>query len=295
MIDMFVYACVCDTVKLFVMPKKVKAYYIRISIILFMTTPSTPVTYTLYLDSCGDSGWCAPYGKSCVKYYVVAGLALTSEADLKASSEVNRILAKYVGSATWRGYKLELIYHDLIRGRGIYEGLDHPVRKAMADEVFGLLSQLNPVLFATVVDKIRLKERYGVNAHDPKLYGIRATIHRFAMFLTNQVNGIGNVMMDAEEYKKDRLIQEMITTFKIMGIIIRGWDYQPRYEERLTRILNNIGFADSTMITGIQLADVCCRTTWQHFEHSKSDRYAELSPYWNRSATKVYEPSVVPK
>jgi hypothetical protein len=36
------------------------------------------------------------------------------------------------------------------------------------------------------------------------------------MFLTNQTNGVGNVMMDAEEYLKDRLIQEMINSFKIM-------------------------------------------------------------------------------
>jgi hypothetical protein len=230
-----------------------------------------------------------------VRYYVVAGLALTVEADLKANTEVNRILQKYVGSATWRGYKLELVYHDLIRGKGIYEGLDHPVRKAMADEVFVLLSQSNPVLFATVVDKIKLKEKYRVNAHDPKLYGIRATIHRFAMFLSNQTNGVGNVMMDAEEYVKDRLIQEMINSFKIMGVIIRGWNYQPRYEEKLNRILNTISFADSTMITGIQLADVCCRTTWQHFEHAKSDRYAELKPYWNHSNTRIFEPSVIPK
>lgn len=260
-----------------------------------MAMPSTPITYTLYLDSCGDPGWYPPNGKSTVRYYVVAGLALTSEADLKTYHEVNRILTKYVGSAKSRGCKLELIYHDLIRGKGIYEGLEHPVRKAMADEVFGLLSQLSPVLFATVVDKIRLKDRYGINAHDPKLYGMRATIHRFAMFLTNQTNGIGNVMMDAEEYRKDHLIQEMVNTFKITGCIIRGWNYQPRFEEKLDRILNTIGFSDSTVITGIQLADVCCRSTWQHFEHGKSDRFKQLAPFWNRDANKIYEPSVVPK
>jgi hypothetical protein len=255
---------------------------------------TTPITYTLYLDSCGDSGWCAPYGKSTVRYYVVAGLALTPSMDLKAYSDVSRILTKYVGSATWRGYKLELLYHDLIRGKGIYEGLDHPQRLAMANEVFDLLGQLNPILFATVVDKVRMKERYGASAHDPKLYGMRATIHRYSMFLSHN-KAIGNVMMDAEEYRKDRMIQEMVNTFKVTGCIIRGWNYQPRYEEKLDRILNTIGFAESAMITGIQLADICSRTTWQNFEHGKGRRYAQLKPFWNHVDGKVYEPSVVPK
>ena len=98
-----------------------------------MAAPAIPITYTLYLDSCGDPGWCSPYGKSTIRYYVVAGLALTASMDLKACTEVNRILGKYVGSATWRGFKLELLYHDLIRGKGLYEGLDHPQRLAMAN------------------------------------------------------------------------------------------------------------------------------------------------------------------
>lgn len=72
-----------------------------------------PTVYTLYLDSCGDSGWCQPCGKSPIKHYVVAGLALTGSADLKAQTELPNILNKYIGSAVWRGFKMELLYHDL--------------------------------------------------------------------------------------------------------------------------------------------------------------------------------------
>jgi len=260
-----------------------------------MARPSTPITYTLYLDTTGDPGWCAPFGKSPVQHYVVGGLALTSDADLKANEEVNRILVKYLGSATWRGYKLELCYHDLIRGKHQYEGLEHPQRLAMANEVFDLLLELKPVLFATVVKKIRMKERYGIHAYDPKIYGIQATMHRFAMFLKRQTNGIGNVMMDTEEYRKDHLLQEMVRTFKATGIVIRGSDYQPRYEERLDRILNTIAFSDSNLSIGIQLADVCCRSIWQHYERGKSNRFNQLAPLWNRNNGTIYEPSVIPK
>jgi hypothetical protein len=249
----------------------------------------------LYLDSCGDPGWPHPNGKSQLRYYVVAGLALTPSQDLDAYVEVERILKSYLAWEVWSDQRLELCYHHLIRGKGAYSKLDHPQRLAMANEVFNLLLKLKPVLFATVIDKGRLKQRYGVNAFDPKLLGIRATIHRYAMFLKRQTNGIGNVMMDAEEYRKDHAIQEMVRTFKKTGVIIRGWDYQPMYEERLDRILNTIAFADSKTSVGIQLADFCSRTTWQHFEREKSERFKQLSPLWNRVGTKIYEPSIVPK
>ncbi len=260
------------------------------------TAATEPTVYTLYLDSCGDSGWCPPCGRSPVRYYVVAGLALTGSADLRAQTELDAILTKYIGSAVKLGYKKELLYHDLIRGKNAYEGLDHPQRKEMADSVFALLAELKPVLFATAVDKVHMKERYHEDAHDPKRYGMRATIGRFSMFLKRQTNGIGNVIMDTEEVRKDRAIQEMIRTFKVVGTEIRGWDYQPRFVDRLERILNTITFADSSITTGIQLADVCCRTVWQHIEKGKSTRYAELQPYWNReNGGRIYEPSILPK
>jgi hypothetical protein len=256
-----------------------------------MTTTKEPTVYTLYLDSCGDSGWCAPCGKSTVRYYVVAGLALTGSADLKAQDELECIVMKYAKS------KVELLYHDLIRGKGSFEGIEDIKRKEMADEIFALLAELKPVLFATVVDKVRMKTRYGIDAHDPKLYGMRATIGRFSMFLRNQTNGIGNVVMDAEEVRKDRLIQEMIRTFKVTGTEIRGWNYQPKHVDTLDRILNTITFADSSITTGIQLADVCCRTVWQNYQSGKGRRFEELHPYWNRDniTGRIYEPSLVPK
>lgn len=252
-------------------------------------------SYTLYLDSCGDSGWPPPFGKSKIRYYVVGGLALTPSQDLEAYRETERILKYYLPWGTFGDQKYELCYHHLIRGKGIYSTLDHPQRLAMANEVFNLFLQLKPVLFASVIDKKRLKTRYGVNAYDPKLLGIRAIIHRFAMFLKRQTDGIGNVMMDAEEYRKDHAIQEMVRTFKKRGIILRGWDYRPIYEERLERILNTIAFADSCTSAGIQLADFCCRTTWQHYESQKSNRFNQIASLWNRDSTKVYEPSIFPK
>ena len=253
-----------------------------------------PDSLTLYLDSTGESGWNPPYGKSENRFYVVAGLAITPETNLEAYQEVDRILRKYIPRQEWDSPKFELCYHHLIRGKGIYASLIHAQRKAMADEVFDLIFSLKPILFATVIDKPALKLRYGNNAFDPKLLAIRATIHRFAMSLKRE-DAVGSVIMDAEEYRKDRLIQEMVRTFKKDGIIIRGWKYQPFYREKIARIIDTINFTDSNVSSGIQLADFCARTTWQHYERKKSMRFQQLSHLWDRAGSTTYEPSVFPK
>ena len=249
---------------------------------------------TLYLDSAGDPGWPPPFGKSKLQWYVVAGVALTPEADLHAYEETDKILKKYIPSTEWHSPKFELCYHDLIRGKGIYSTLSHPQRLSMANEVFDLLLNLEPVLFATAINKLRLKQRYGANAYPPKSLSIRATIHRFAMFLKRK-NMVGSVIMDEEEYRKDRKLQLMVRTFKRKGIIIRGWAYQPIYVEKIDRVLNTINFTPSVTTPGIQLADFCSRSVWQHFERGKSRRFHQLSPLWDRSDSIIYEPSVFPK
>ena len=251
-------------------------------------------SYSLYLDSSADPGWPPPFGKSRLQWYVVGGLALTPQSDLDAYRETDRILKKYIPEQEWRSPKFELCYHHLLRGKGIFSTLTHPERLAIANEVFDLILTLKSPLFASVVDKLRLKQKYGVEAYDPKLLGIRATIHRFSMFLKSH-NAVGNVTMDSEEYRKDHKIQEMVKTFKRTGIIIRGFLYNPTYTDRIDRVLNTINFTDSSMSPGIQLADFVCRTTWQHYERSKSQRFKQISKLWNRDETRIYEPSVFPK
>ncbi len=110
----------------------------------------------------------------------------------------------------------------------------------------------------------------------------------------NRIDGIGAIIIDEEEYRKDREIQRMVQEFRMYGITIRGMNYTPNQEENLTRVLNTISFTPSELSSGIQLADVCSRATWTHFERDKSDRYNQLSGFWDRTEYRVYEPSIVP-
>ncbi|MDR1992959.1 MAG: DUF3800 domain-containing protein [Nitrososphaerota archaeon] len=197
----------------------------------------------------------------------------------------------------------------------------------MANEVFELFTELKPVIFATVIDKSKLKERYGFNVITPKQCGIIETISRFSSFLKSQTNSVGIIMMDQEKVKTDRLgdfrkpiffqktsaenrvtlllgflkwgfrrlslIQEMILGLRIFGME-RGYSYPAlSVVEGLDRILNTIGFSDSSIIPGIQLADVCCRTVWQNYERGKDERYKQLESHFNN--TGAVEPVVIPK
>ena len=156
---------------------------------------------TIYLDSAGDCGWCPPFGKSKIKWYIIAGLVLTPESDHKAQIEIENILGKYISKITRNEFLIEhyeIHYHDIINGQNIYSTLPDVKRKELSDEVFQLLNNLKPILFATAINKIQLKKVYGPRAFDIRPLALRSTIHRFAMYLERK-NKIGSIIVDEEE------------------------------------------------------------------------------------------------
>ncbi len=247
---------------------------------------------TLYLDASGDTGWTPPFGKSKTTWYVLAGLVLTPDSDLKAHQETNRILEKYVPEdvrTKYRDNQYELHYLHVIRGENIFSHLKTEELKALADEVFNLILELKPVLFATAINKTQLKRVYGIHAHLPNRLAMRATIGRFSIYLKRK-NLIGTVTYDAEEYRKDKSLQEMIIGFRRYGIVLTGENYRPRMDDKLGNLLNTINMSASETSPGIQLADFCSRSVWQHFEHGKSNRFNQISALGDAG----FEPSIVP-
>jgi hypothetical protein len=187
----------------------------------------------------------------------------------------------------------ELNYSSLIYGKKPYDQLSHPNRKAMADEVFDLIIGLEPVLFATVVDKVKMKIRYGSKAINPKEYAFRGLSARFSMFLKKKKT-IGYMVMDTEEYRKDKALQSLVHKARKFGINICGWSYHPTIDH-LELCLNTVTFVPSEMSPGIQLTDFCAHSIFKYSERGKGNRYNQLSPLFNRNGSKVYEPSFVPK
>lgn len=252
--------------------------------------------YMLYLDAAGDPGWPPPFGKSRVEWYVLAGLAIDPENDLKAKIESEKLLEQYVPNterSKWPEKNFEIHYHDIIFGLNIFSHLQDFERKELSDNIFKLIIDCKPILFATAINKTQLKRKYGVYAYAPKILAMQATIHRFSMFLDRE-NLIGSAMVDEEEYKKDKEVRALVHQLRRYGATIRGINYQPMRENKLKRVLNAISLSPSEMSTGIQLSDVCSRTIWAHYEKKKSDRFHQLSGIFDKDGKRTYEPSVIP-
>ena len=101
-------------------------------------------------------------------------------------------------------------------------------------------------------------------------------------------------MVDEEEYNKDKEIRKLIHQLRRHGAPVGDKDRQLRRKDRLEHILNAVNSSPSEMSTGIQLADVCSRSIWSHFERGKSQRYEQLKHLFDRSESEVFEPAIVP-
>jgi hypothetical protein len=224
-------------------------------------------------------------------------LVLSPQQSHDAQSGLTNILEKYIQETErWKftADHYEFHYHELIFGNRIYRHIPEIERKKMADEVFDLIAYLKPVLFATAINKVQLKNVYGLHAYEPRILGMIATIHRYSIYLERE-KMIGSIIVDEEQYKKDKDLRILMHDFKSSGITIRGSSYNPILENKLKNIIDNISFTASHHSAGIQLADAVSRVTFSHFERNKSDRFNQLAEFWDSKDNSFREPSVIPK
>jgi hypothetical protein len=251
---------------------------------------------TLYLDASGDPGWYPPDGSSKEEWYVFGGLALFPQSDHKAHIEVEKIINKHIPSnmlETIPIHEFEINYSHIIYGKRMYKQIDGIIRKQIADNIFDLIIDLSPVLFATAINKKQLKKLYGSYAYNPKDLALRSIIHRFSIYLERE-KLLGLLVVDEEDYLKDKQMQNMISYYRKYGITIRGQNYRPIYENSLNKILNTIHFTPSYLSPGIQLADVCARATFMHYARNKSNRFNQLGVLWDRNKERTFEPVLFP-
>lgn len=251
-----------------------------------------PGYVTLYLDESGEKPWPEPWGHSKSRHYVLSGLLLTPEQDNAIHTSVPAIVAKFFPIP--ETCPSELHYGDIINKRGPYAELSDEARLAMANAVFDLILKVKPVLMGSVVDKQRMKQRYGAHAHQPNEYAMRATVERFDRDL-ERMKCVGMVIMDTESFTADEALRKMVHRARAVGIKLGGVNYLPGSDRMLKNVLNSVGFSPSQMSPGIQLADFIAYATWSHFERSKSRRYEQISGLWAEPMRGYREPSVIPK
>lgn len=242
----------------------------------------------LYLDESGDAGAPPPFGSSPTRHLVYAGMIVTPSQNLEMKEGVDYILAKHFDT---QGYErpAELHYGALINDRGEYIQLEDIEKKELANDVFELIKQIEPVLMGTVMDKKAQLEQYDEPSH-PKAYSFRWTVERFHYYLEEEV-AAGMVIADAEEGKIDQQIRELLHEAKYEGISIiedKG--------SRVPRIMDSVALTASEMSPGVQLADFIAYVTHSKFEREQDRRFQEISHLWrDPSDTDFTEPSLIPQ
>lgn len=248
---------------------------------------------TLYLDASSDPGWPKPWGKSPFKFYSLCGIILTPEQDFKLKEDVTALIDEYFQDPFKQPDELK--YGDLINGRNEFHLLSGIKRKELADKVFQIMSNIEPILMGTIIDKEKMKKRYDKNAISPKNYSIRATTDRFHKHLREN-DQRGQIMMDNEEWSQDLMMMKMVHKARKVGIKLGGWGYSQKRDSKLERLLNSIVFSPSEMSVGIQMADFIAYATWSAYERGKSDRFKETRRFWRTMGELgPREPSVIPK
>jgi len=178
------------------------------------------------LDASGDPGWPPPAGRSRTRWYVLAGLSLDDEKWNMAHWRVDRILHNHFGTRNLQCR--ELRYSSLVSGVRPFDALPNIERRMLADDIFKLIGDLRPVLFAAAIDKPSHKARFGRDAISPKIWALQLVATRFDRHLSMKgTNGI--MMMDAEEARKDRLLKELINESRRRGMVPRSPVLESRF------------------------------------------------------------------
>lgn len=248
--------------------------------------------YTLYLDGSGDPGWVPPHGTSRSPNYILAGLAVRPDADLLIQEEFRGIIAFL--DKNYHEQEISEIHFANLVGR---HKKWSPVTKEDAAQVEGklisLIGKIEPIVFATVVQKKKLKQRYGETAYHPRRLSVQATLHRFNMWL-NRNNACGITVMDTEIYRQDKSLQDFVHHLKEVGAIIRGMYYSPTYRDKLEKVINTLLFCPSHMSPGIQVADMVAYIVNRQYRVPTEPRWKVIEPYMQRYPGGS-DPSVLPR
>lgn len=251
---------------------------------------------TLYIDGSGDYEWCRPDGNSNHKFHTLGGLILDPKSDLNAKNKVTELLKNYIPESTRNirpDGEYELHHVAIIGGSGIYRKIKKDVRQELITKIFELIKELNPILIASTVEKIKEKTKWGADAFNPQVFAMRSVVNKFSMHL-NRLNKIGTVVYDADKFNFDLLLREEILRFRRYGINLRGPTYQPQ-TDYLPNILNNVNFCPSHLSTGLQLADFVASAVWRNYERNDNVWYKFIDPLWeyDPKAMRYYKDSVI--
>lgn len=249
-------------------------------------------TQFLYLDESGDGGWTRKYGgNSNSPYFVYAGVILTPKKNYRVKRKLNDLLNEYFSP---RERPEEVHFADLVHQNGKFDNLSNEERDGLSSDIFDLIHEIEPEIMASVVDKDRMKERYGDDANPPKRYGFRATVQRFHKHLVEH-DAVGVLTIDSHERTLDLQLRNLIYNAQEYGIKISG--ASSKEDTTLPRLMDTVTVSPSEMSAGIQLADVVAYQIHHQFKYSDNSYGYEAIEHLFRDPENSHftEPSKIPR
>lgn len=238
----------------------------------------------LYLDESGDPGWPKPFGKSPFTWFVLAGMSLEDNQWKDVNEEYIKIIKKHFGSSFGN---FDMKYSALTAGVPPYDKLSGIQRLNLADDIFNLILDTEPVLFAIVINKLAHKRYYGRKAHWPKQLALRFIAPRFHKYL-ERIKEYGIFVMDEEERKSDKHLKEMIQRARERGIILQSFLDPFRTNTRLPWLIESILFVPSEDSPRIPLADFCSHSVWLKYERGYHKRFDQIKHLFDNDSGNVY-------
>lgn len=237
----------------------------------------------LYLDAAGDTGLANT--KTQNKYYILAGLCIDSDKWFIAYNGIRNILNKYFKPLNC--FPKELKYSDIHHNKSPYNKLPKEDKTKLVDDIFDLIIRdLDPVLFAMVVDKNKLVNKY-TKPEKPNILAIRYIIPRFSKYL-GRVQDHGMIIHDAEERTINKELRNFIIKSREHGIVLKPANLSFYIQNKLEHIVGTIVFEESHTSPPIQLADFIARTVFLRYERNDETRFKLIEHKFDNHNGKNY-------
>jgi len=212
----------------------------------------------LYLDASGDPG---RYDGRNTKHFALVGLAVTPELSHALSKELRSITTLHFEALKPEEKPKELHYHDLIQKKYPYNKIN---AKALADDVFQILTKTEATLFAMIINKEQHYQKYA-RPWPVRELALESMTNRFQKYLARK-DDIGMMVYDSESTLINKSLTELFEEFKKYGTAFI-------YPEN---ILDTVFFTPSETAPMLQLADFCAYTFFSKYEHNKTERYEQI-------------------
>lgn len=249
--------------------------------------------YLLYLDGSGDPGWPPPYGTSAHNYFILAGLCIKDTDWHRYNSRARSLLTEYFGKSIPKDKELHRSL--LIAGNAPFHNLREEDRKKMDNDVFNLILELKPTLFASVVDKMAHKQEWGERAMRPDSMALRHIASGFNIFLQRRKE-MGIIIMDECEARKDGDLKELICDAHENGIVLKSQrKVTPPPQNNLENIVEAVMFTPSKDCHLVQLSDFCANALFAKYVRNNPWRCDQIHDLFDHFGDRYFGLVELPK